>query len=190
MASGATPAMPTPFSAPAIVVATCVPWPWRSWTAALFEQSPFAISCGAAVGVSSKMNEHDRATSRLPARSGCVRSTPPSITPTVTPAPVAFAYESAPASIRRMSHWHAESGSGPALTPKNASQFADACAGVSAPGVAACTGAIDPTISATSPASTVSLRTWSPSLQGRVPLGRARWRGVSRVPFASYRAIG
>ena len=52
VASGATPTMPTPLTRPAIVVATCVPWPCRSCTAALFEQSPLAISLGSAVGVS------------------------------------------------------------------------------------------------------------------------------------------
>ena len=70
VAWGATPTMPIPFCLPAIVVATCVPCPWRSWTAVLFEQSPFATSCGSAVGVVLLMNEHDAATSIAPARSG------------------------------------------------------------------------------------------------------------------------
>ena len=51
VASGATPAMPTPLTRPAMVVATWVPWPCRSCTAALFEQSPLATSRGSAVGV-------------------------------------------------------------------------------------------------------------------------------------------
>ena len=41
--------------------------------------------------VSLLMKEHERATSMAPARSGWVKSTPPSITPTVTPDPVASA---------------------------------------------------------------------------------------------------
>ena len=93
-----------------------------------------------------------------------MKSTPPSITPTVTPSPVAFAYDAAPASIVRMSHWHADSGSGPAVTPKNASQAADACAGDKAPGVAARAGVISPSVSVTSPTSTESFLTSIPSL--------------------------
>ena len=50
VASGATPAIPMPLIGAAIVEATCVPWPFWSWTAALFEQSPPAISTGRAVG--------------------------------------------------------------------------------------------------------------------------------------------
>ena len=71
--------------------ATCVPWPFRSCTAALFEQSLSATSTGSAAGVSEKMNEHDAATSRFGAMSGWVRSTPESITPTRTPSPFATA---------------------------------------------------------------------------------------------------
>src|SRR5829696_4979044 len=74
-------------------------------------QSPSAISDGSAVGVPVVMNEHERATSRFPTRSGWVMSIPPSITPTVTPLPVANAYEAGPTPIARMSHWHDDSGS-------------------------------------------------------------------------------
>jgi hypothetical protein len=95
--------MPIPLIRPAIVVATCVPWPWRSWTAALFEQLPFATSAGSAVGVELKMNEHDPATSIAPARSGWVKSSPPSITPTFTPLPLPTAW-AAVALMTPMSH--------------------------------------------------------------------------------------
>src|SRR4029450_5536893 len=102
VAWGATPATPMPLSAPAMIVDTCVPWPWRSWTAALFEQSPLATSAGAAVGVSEKMNEQDRARSRLGTTSACVVSTPLSITPTLTPAPVGWADDAGPAWTERL----------------------------------------------------------------------------------------
>ena len=52
VASGATPAIPTPLTGAAISDATWVPCPYRSPSAALLPQSPFAISSGAAVGVS------------------------------------------------------------------------------------------------------------------------------------------
>ena len=62
-------------------------------------------SCGSAVGVLLKMNEHDHARFRFGATSGWVTSIPESITPTVTPCPVAepqaFADE---APINDMSH--------------------------------------------------------------------------------------
>ena len=91
VASGATPAMPIPLTGAPISDETCVPCPLRSSTAALFVQLPFAISDGSAVGVPLKMNEHDRATSTLGAMSGWVKSIPLSITPTLTPSPVACA---------------------------------------------------------------------------------------------------
>ena len=119
LACGATPAIPTPFTGAAIVDATCVPWPPRSWTAALFAQFPFPSSCGSAVGVVSKMNEHELATSRFGAISGWVMSTPPSITPTRTPRPVATAYEPpVVALIWSMSHWHAARGSADGTLPR------------------------------------------------------------------------
>src|SRR5215475_10571830 len=69
-------------------------------------------SCGNAVGVVLKMNEHERARSRFGATSGCVTSTPHSITPTLTPRPVAPVHgRLAVAPIRLMSHWHDASGS-------------------------------------------------------------------------------
>jgi hypothetical protein len=63
------------------------------------------------------MNEHDAATSRFGAMSGCVKSIPVSRSPTVTPAPRLTAYEPAgDAPMIRWSHEHALSGSGPMLT--------------------------------------------------------------------------
>ena len=52
-----------------------------------------------------KMNEHERATSMAPTRSGWVKSTPPSITPTFTPLRGSTARVAAFALIARMSHW-------------------------------------------------------------------------------------
>ncbi len=83
--------MPMPLTGAAMVEATCVPWPARSSTAALLVQSPFAISDGAAVGVPVVMNEHDSARFRLGAMSGWFVCTPLSMTPTLTPWPVALA---------------------------------------------------------------------------------------------------
>ena len=52
VAFGATPATPRPLIGAAIVPAVCVPWPFRSWTADLFEQLP-GVTCsdGSDVGV-------------------------------------------------------------------------------------------------------------------------------------------
>ena len=111
VAFGATPAMPMPLIGAAIVDAVWVPWPARSCTAALSEQSPPAISTGSAVGSWSKMNEQESARSRLGAMSGWVMSTPLSSTPTRTPCPVASVRAAALAWIRDMSHWQAASGS-------------------------------------------------------------------------------
>jgi hypothetical protein len=84
----------------------------------LFVQSPFPTSCGSAVGVVEKMNEQERATFRFGAMSGCVMSTPPSMTPTRTPLPVATAYEPpVVAWIWSMSHWHGASGSDDGTAP-------------------------------------------------------------------------
>ena len=64
------------------------------------------------------MNEHDRPTSMAPARSGWVKSTPPSITPTTTPVTGGERPAVRAGVDVRMSHWQADNGSGPAATPK------------------------------------------------------------------------
>ena len=138
VACGATPAMPIPLTRPAIVVATWVPWPSRSWTAALLVQSPLAISEGSAVGVSVKMNEHE-----LRHVDGARQVGVGEVDAAVDDADLHAGsgrqrrWRRRRHRCARMSHWQADSGSGPAATPKNAAQFADACAGLSAPGVAA-----------------------------------------------------
>src|SRR5262245_248869 len=79
------------------------------------------------------MNEHDAATSRFGAMSGCVRSTPVSMSATFTPWPRLSAYEPAVvALIARMSHWQAPSGSGPVVsgTPYSAAHVAFSAAGL------------------------------------------------------------
>jgi hypothetical protein len=91
--------------------ATCVPCPYRSWIADLIEQSPFATSPGSASGSSLVMNEQDRARSRFGTMSGWARSTPLSITPTVTPAPVALVRVSPLAPMTAIPHWQTASGS-------------------------------------------------------------------------------
>jgi len=129
VASGATPAIPTPLIGAAMIDETCVPWPNWSCTAALFEQSPLPISTGSASGSWSNTNEHDRARSRFGAMSGWVRSTPLSMTPTTTPRPVARAWVEASAPMSDMSHWQSASGSLLAaanVPPNSASQIADA----------------------------------------------------------------
>src|SRR5215510_8201143 len=117
VASGATPAVPIPLIGDAASLAVWVPCPFRSCTAALFEQSPLATSDGSAFGLAEVMNEHDWPTSRLGAISGWVRSIPVSMSPIVAPAPRFTAYDwLGDALMMRSSHSHADSGSGPTLT--------------------------------------------------------------------------
>ena len=56
VASGATPVVPIPLIGEAASLAMWVPCPLRSWTAALFEQSPLATSAGSALGLAEVMN--------------------------------------------------------------------------------------------------------------------------------------
>src|SRR4029453_5723897 len=81
VAWGATPAVPTPLLGAAASLAVWVPCPFRSWTAALFEQSPLATSAGSALGLAEVMNEHDRPTSRLGAMAGGVGASDPGVPP-------------------------------------------------------------------------------------------------------------
>src|SRR5262245_59490056 len=74
------------------------------------------------------MNEHDAAMSRFGAMSGCVRSTPVSMSPTRAPAPWLTPYEPlGVAPIARMSHWQAPSGSGPTSGGTEKSDAQAAC---------------------------------------------------------------
>jgi hypothetical protein len=57
-----------------------------------------------------------------------------------------------------MSHWHADSGSGPAATPKKLAQAADAAAGVIAPGVWALAGVANPNVKPAAPPSSTNFR--------------------------------
>src|SRR5215218_4751142 len=153
--------MPTPLTGAATVDATCEPWPPRSCTAALFEQSPLPASTGsvrpaAMVGSSERTKEHDDARSRFGRMSGWLRSTPLSRIPTRTPCPSARERVAWLAWMSDMSHWHCASGSelaGAYTPPKICEQIccsveigtaADAAgAAVSARAVAAARAATD-----------------------------------------------
>ncbi len=87
---GATPTMPIPFWAAAMIPAVCVPWPLSS--------------CAARPGTAVPDRQFALfATSMLAARSGFVKSIPVSMSPTRTPVPVSSACASG-AWIWSMSH--------------------------------------------------------------------------------------
>ena len=107
---GATPAIPSPFSAAPIEPATCVPCPSSSSFAG---STQLGCSHGPSMDGMSVTKLRERAASKFGARSGWVPSTPVSRIPTRTPlSPGCFEYEPpAVAWSIAMSHWSEASGS-------------------------------------------------------------------------------
>ena len=98
---GATPTMPRPFLAAAIVPAVCVPWPSSSIHAA-----------GSWFGTP-PTHETLREKSTFGARSGCVQSRPLSMSPTITEVLPPLIARASGAEIWSMSHWIELRGSSP-----------------------------------------------------------------------------
>jgi hypothetical protein len=99
---GATPVMPNPFCAAAVVPAVCVPWPLRSSHAA-------GLGFGAPDSQDALLEK-----SMFWTRSGWSLSTPVSMMPVITAGLPPVTACARGVSICRMSHWSGNSGSWPA----------------------------------------------------------------------------